>query len=404
MYRAKELNVDRREKQILSLTLRGVVENDPENPEGLVPSDYATYQIFERDDLVFKLIDLENLRTSRVGWVHRRGIMSSAYLRLRPRSGIDVRYFYWQFFDLYGRHVFNELGSGVRSTLGAEEVLELPLLIPPYEAQTAIVDYLDAETARIDALVAKKQRLVNLLEERKVGLAHEMITGSSIDCSTRRRTHEWLGAIPTDWPFAPVGSKYSVVLGRMLNPERTSGKDMKPYIRNANVRWDYVDVTDIAEMEFPLSERAKYALKVGDLLINEGGAGVGRSAIWQGALSECYFQKSVLRLRPIADARPEWMVECMRVAVAQNVLLVEGNLATIPHVPAEALRPMRFPFPPAEIQDALLAQLRSELNRDQEVNRNLQSQIGLLLERRQAVITAAVTGQLDIQELANGND
>src|SRR5262245_56091027 len=71
----KEINADRRHTNILSLTLRGVVNNDPDDPEGLVPNDYATYQFFAKDDLVFKLIDLENIRTSRVGLVHQDGIM-----------------------------------------------------------------------------------------------------------------------------------------------------------------------------------------------------------------------------------------------------------------------------------------------------------------------------------------
>lgn len=78
----KELNSDLRNTNILSLTLRGVVNNDPDNPEGLVPKDYGTYQLFAKGDLVFKLIDLENVRTSRVGLVHQDGIMSPAYVRL----------------------------------------------------------------------------------------------------------------------------------------------------------------------------------------------------------------------------------------------------------------------------------------------------------------------------------
>lgn len=68
----KELNKNRLCDNVLSLTLRGVVNNDIDNPEGLVPKDYATYQIFKKDDLVFKLIDLENVRTSRVGLVHEK--------------------------------------------------------------------------------------------------------------------------------------------------------------------------------------------------------------------------------------------------------------------------------------------------------------------------------------------
>jgi type I restriction enzyme S subunit len=193
---------------------------------------------------------------------------------------------------------------------------------------------------------------------------------------------------------------FEVALGRMLNAERATGPDVKPYVRNINVRWDHVDISDIAEMDFPLTERGKYALRAGDLLINEGGAGIGRSAIWQGELAECYFQKSVLRLRPKAPVRSQWMVECMRVAVAQNVLSVEGNLATIPHVPAESLRRMRFPFPDVTTQDRLLEQLRMRRGVDQDLVVALQAQAALLSEHRRALITAAVTGQLDIPEVA----
>ena len=81
-------NVNVIESNVLSLTLRGVVRNDMDKPEGLVPADYSTYQIFEKNDLVFKLIDLENIRTSCVGIVPERGIMSSAYIRLIPSKEI----------------------------------------------------------------------------------------------------------------------------------------------------------------------------------------------------------------------------------------------------------------------------------------------------------------------------
>ena len=87
----KELNVGRRNTNVLSLTLRGVVNNDPDSPEGMVPKDYATYQLFRKHDLVFKLIDLENIRTSRVGLVHEDGIMSSpTCASLRPRASISA--------------------------------------------------------------------------------------------------------------------------------------------------------------------------------------------------------------------------------------------------------------------------------------------------------------------------
>lgn len=101
----KVINKDGKEKNVLSLTLKGVVRNDVDHPIGLAPADYATYQLFDKDELVFKLIDLENISTSRVGIVWEKGIMSSAYIRLKPRVSLNLRYFYYQYFDwwLFGR-------------------------------------------------------------------------------------------------------------------------------------------------------------------------------------------------------------------------------------------------------------------------------------------------------------
>lgn len=123
----KEKNEGDKEKNVLSLTLKGVINNDKDNPIGLSPSDYSTYQIFEENDLVFKLIDLENISTSRVGLVHERGIMSSASIRFQAREDVNIRYFYLYYFSMWLRNIFNGLGAGVRQTLSASDLETLYL-------------------------------------------------------------------------------------------------------------------------------------------------------------------------------------------------------------------------------------------------------------------------------------
>ena len=110
---------------ILSLTLKGVIHNYANSPIGLAPSDYSTYQIFEPGDLVFKLIDLNNIATSRVGLVPEEGIMSSAYIRLTPRKEINIQYYFLQYYDLWLRQIYNGLGNGVRQTLNADDLLNI---------------------------------------------------------------------------------------------------------------------------------------------------------------------------------------------------------------------------------------------------------------------------------------
>jgi type I restriction enzyme S subunit len=140
---AKEINSEGINVDILSLTLRGVVLNNPDDPEGLVPDDYSSYQFFEKNDLVFKLIDLENFKTSRVGLVPRDGIMSPAYIRLIPGESINPRFAYWWFYFLYLSGVYNHLGAGVRANLSATELLELDFPVLNYDAQEFIAKKID---------------------------------------------------------------------------------------------------------------------------------------------------------------------------------------------------------------------------------------------------------------------
>lgn len=180
----KEVNTGMRIKHILSLTLNGVTNRDTEDHSRLSPSDYATYQIFEKGDLVFKLIDLENVQTSRVGIVNEQGIMSPVYIRLRAIENIVNRYFYYQYYDLYNKRIYNALGYGVRASLSAPELLHIQLVVPEIDEQEAIVYFLDTKLKEIDEAFEKNDRIFGssdrkngLLLEYKKALISEVVTG-----------------------------------------------------------------------------------------------------------------------------------------------------------------------------------------------------------------------------------
>lgn len=200
----KEKNEGNKESNVLSLTLKGVIHNSKENPIGLSPADYATYQIFEANDLVFKLIDLENVSTSRVGIVPERGIMSSAYIRFSARKEINVRYFYYQYHDWWLRQIFNGLGAGVRQTLSAQDLLNLKLAVPPRKEQDQIVRYLDWQISRINHLIHGYQKQIKLLKERKSTLIDNAVTkGINPDTPMQHISGCWMGNIPAHWRMIP---------------------------------------------------------------------------------------------------------------------------------------------------------------------------------------------------------
>ena len=173
----KFLNTNRICDNVLSLTLRGVVNNNIDNPEGLVPKDYATYQIFEKNDLVFKLIDLENISTSRVGIVHEKGIMSSAYIRLKIGKRSIPKFAYYYYYSLYINNVYNSIGCGVRSTLNPTDLLNIKFPLPPKDEQEKIVEYIENKISKIDKLINLEQECIKSLKEYKASLIDSVVTG-----------------------------------------------------------------------------------------------------------------------------------------------------------------------------------------------------------------------------------
>ena len=196
----KIINKEFQCENLLSLTLFGVLNKNMESHKGLRPSNYKTYQLFEKDDLVFKLIDLENVKTSRVGLVHENGIMSPVYIRLEPNKNSHSKYNYYYFYDLYKKEIFNFLGSGVRSSLSPSDLLEIEVPVPPLQEQQQISDYLDYKTLKIDTLIEKTEQKIELLKEQRTSLINTTVTkGLNPNVEMKDSGVEWIGEIPSKW-------------------------------------------------------------------------------------------------------------------------------------------------------------------------------------------------------------
>ncbi|MCB9604770.1 MAG: hypothetical protein H6720_31000, partial [Sandaracinus sp.] len=252
------------------------------------------------------------------------------------------------------------------------------------------------KTAAIDALIEKKQKLLELLAEKRTALINRAVTkGLDPDVPMKDSGVPWIGEIPAHWEVAPVYSFAAVQLGKMLDSSRQTGQDSAPYLRNANVQWDGIATDDLNRMDFSRSDRLKYQLKSGDILMCEGGV-VGRSAIWRGQVDGVLYQKALHRVRTNRRALPEFFIQSIRAAFDQGVFLEEAS-ATISHLTAERLRVLRFPRPPIPEQASIAAHLGLALETSVGASQRMADQIDRLREYRQALITAAVTGQIDVE-------
>lgn len=167
--------------------------------------------------------------------------------------------------------------------------------------------------------------------------------------------HTEVGVIPDEWDVSTVREEFSVQLGKMLDAERNTGV-LKPYLGNKAVQWDRIDITNLPSVPMSRADLDKYRLQEGDILVCEGGE-VGRAAIWDAPLDECYFQKALHRLRPLRAFDGRLMVAILHRWADTGVL---GNFVTqtsIAHLPRDKFMQVPIPRPPHAEQRAIATAL-----------------------------------------------
>ena len=320
---------------------------------------------------------------------------------LRPDPSIaDPRYLnYWCSSTVHLEFIGSIARGGTRQRVSREQLGTAAVRLPSLAEQRAIADYLDTETGRIDALITKKRRMIELLQERVGSIIFDGVTGrlTSSGVCTVSSGIDWLGSVPDHFGTPWLGAFHTAQLGKMLNAAAASGPEQYPYIKNTNVQWDSFDLEELPSMSFDAEDRRRCELRPGDLLVCEGGE-VGRSAVWD-LQSQIYFQKALHRVRPLTENVPRFLMYCLWAAANQNVFSVEGNQATIVHLTGEKLRSHRFPWPPLEEQKRIVSIIDSQRGRIDRAVMSMELQIERLAERRQALITAAVTGELAVSRV-----
>jgi len=119
-----------------------------------------------------------------------------------------------------------------------------------------------------------------------------------------------VGVIPEEWEVSTVGREFEIKLGKMLDAEKNVGVP-KPYLGNKAVQWDRIDISDLPTVPMSRTDIERFRLRKGDLLVCEGGE-VGRAAIWDAPIEECYYQKALHQLRPLRGYDSRLMVAMLR--------------------------------------------------------------------------------------------
>lgn len=400
----KEINKNLQCKNLLSLTYDGVLNKDYESSEGLRPENYNTYQIFKKKDLVFKMIDLKNVKTSRVGIVHEDGIMSSAYIRQEPiKEKIDSKFAYWFYYDLYKKEIYNSIGSGVRSTLSSSDLLEIELPIPPLKEQKLISLYLDKKSNQINLLIEKIKNKIELLKEQRTSFITQSITkGLDPNAEMKNSNIEYVGDIPKNWRVSKI--KYVCqIFGRIgyrgytvndIVGENEGCITLGP----GNIYEQKLILKNLTYLSFKKYEESpEIQIFNDDILFVKTGSTIGKSCIVKDVKTKMTINPQLIVLKNIKILH-DYLYYLSICRYFQSFFDTEQSGGSTPAISQEKIENFKILIPPINEQDKIVKFLEKNLYFYNSLIKKYNKNIYLQKEYLQSLVSSIVTGKIKVTE------
>ncbi|MBP7468773.1 MAG: restriction endonuclease subunit S [Thauera sp.] len=395
-------------EQLLSVYRdHGVVPKASRDDNNNKPSDdLSTYQLVDVGDLA---INKMKAWQGSVAVSEHRGIVSPAYFVYEGTHSEDGRYLHHLMRSPRYVGACHALSKGIRVNqwdLDPTYHSRLPVLLPPKAEQACIAAFLDRETAKIDALVAEQQNLIALLKEKRQALiSHAVTKGLDPDVPMKDSGVVWLGEVPAHWSVGKTGYYLAIVAGFAFSSAGFSLEQSDArLLRGINVGVGRIKWEEVVYWKRVVGDGLEpYELKVDDLVI-----GLDRPLIAEGVriarISEadlpCLLLQRVAALHP----RPSMHSAYIYYLLASDMFVAhfapETTGVSVPHISPDQIGQFVIPIPPLPEQVEITDHVISESEKIEVLMCEAKASIELLQERRTALISAAVTGKIDVRHLA----
>jgi type I restriction enzyme S subunit len=295
---------------------------------------------------------------------------------------------------------------GTQQNIGMGVIENLATVLPPMLEQTSIAALLDRETAKIDALVAEQQRLIELLKEkRQAVISHAVLKGLNPEAPMKDSGIEWLGEMPAHWRVGAIkhfvlqktGAIKTGPFGSQLTAADMQAGEIKVYNQRSVIDSDFLSGENfITEEKF--RQLSSFETFPGDLLVTTRGT-IGRTAILPENADRGILHPCLLRIQP---DNSQLYTEFLQSLIQDSFLLKTqlsfmSNATTIEVIYSETIASVIIPVPPLAEQKSILIFLRNETTKLDKLTAEAIRATELLKERRTALISAAVTGKIDVR-------
>ena len=366
------------------------------------PPDLSRYQVVRKGNLV---VNKMKAWQGSLGVSAHDGIVSPDYLVCTVHPGTHGRYLHHLLRSQLLISEFSRNSKGIRPSqwrLYWEDLSGINVHLPEIDTQRRIADFLDAETARLDRLISARTRQRDALDERVEAALNERLIPGAASAQHGASPWPWLPDLPPDRPLVRLGYVCRLQNGITIDGNRTISKDSitLPYLRVANVQAGWLMLGNVAEVTIPRSIADRSRLRPGDVLMTEGGDlnKLGRGTVWHGELTECLHQNHIFALRPNLDRLDgDYLALITRTVHGRCYFESTGSRTTnLASTNSSKILSFPIPLPSVEFQRKLARESTEDLATVSNIRTRLDHQRELLAERRQALITAAVTGQIDV--------
>lgn len=382
----------------LSVTKNGIV---PQLDTAAKTDDGDNRKLVRAGDFV---INSRSDRKGSSGASELDGSVSLINTVLRPTGGIATRFAHHLFRSVPFQEEYYRFGKGIVADLWStnySEMRNMFVVVPEIGEQGVLCDFLDRETARIDALIAEQEKLLALLaEKRQATISHAVTRGLDPNVPMKHSGIDWLGEVPAHWQIVPF--RYCVDFQE--GPGIMAAdflEDGVPLLRVSGVQgtWATLDGCNYLDPKRVEERWQHFRVEQGDLLISAS-ASMGTVTEVGPEVAGSIPYTGIIRLRGI----PGVMVKAyIRNLVVSGQFLTQVDLlkagATIQHFGPTHLSQMVVAKPPVEEQIRIAAHLDVSLCKLSELEEKAGKAIELLRERRTALISAAVTGQIDVRNV-----
>ncbi len=333
-------------------------------------------------------------------------IVSTGFVVLRPNNLVFHPRFASYFFqtEYLLREVVSKSVGVSYPAVRPEDIVNMGVDIPPLETQKKIADFLDKETTRIDTLISKKQKQIELLQEKRQAIITQSVTkGLNPYVKMKNSGVEWIGEIPEHWDSIKL--KY---ISTKVNSGKTPRGGSESYrddgimlIRSQNVYFDGLRLNDVVFIDDDTDKEMRHSrVRPKDVLLNITGASIGRSYYVPEDFPSSNVNQHVCIIRPDHHKiMTEYLWLCMASSVIQRVIFSNEKGTSREGITFEQIRIFDIPLPKdLEEQSLIVENILNEIDRNDRTVLTIQSSIALLKEYRSSLITHAVSGQIDISK------